>query len=270
MQRGFAFVPVLVVLAFVGASQLVPNWQISHLFAPAAPTKELAQAQADAAKAKADAETARAALLTAQQAQAIKVQDLTRSGQQMVAGIPEALKDEAQTAGVKLAVSLAHRATDRLTAAIGNLPPDQQAEILQIVADAKSDDAKRIKEAEDALAASDRELEVTVAAKLVLEAQLPVLQATVKAKDDALADRDRIVVQKTGELVTFTEKLVAKEKEAGSLGALVNRLLWGVAGLAFLYAMAHIVLPSVAQEFPLFKPLTVLNKLVKSATSAHL
>lgn len=268
--RGAIPVLVLWVAGLLAASQAVPNWRLSHLFAPAPPTKELVQAQADAAKAKAEAETARAELLANKAAQATKVQELTRSGQQMIAGIPEALKDEPQTAGVKLAVSLAHRAGDRLTAAIGSLPAELQAEILEIVADAKSNDAIRIKEAEDALAASDRELEVTTAAKLALEKQLPALQATVKAKDDALADKDRVVVQKTGELVTFTEKLVAKEKEAGSLGALVNRLLWGGAGLAFLYVMAHFILPSLAAEFPAFKSLTIFNQVVKSVTSAHL
>lgn len=268
--RGAIPVVVLWVVGLLAGSQLVPNWRISHLFAPAPPTKELVQAQADAAKAKAEAETARTALLAVQAAEATKVQQLTRSGQQMVAGIPQALKDETQTAGVKLAVSLAHRASDRLTAAIGNLPEDQQAEILKIVADAKSEDAQRIKDAETALAASDRELEITTAAKLALEAQLPALQATVKAKDAALAVKDQAVAQKTGELVTFTEKLVAKEKEAGSLGALVNRLLWGVAGLAVLYLLAHFILPSLAAEFPAFKALAVLNQVVKSTTSAHL
>lgn len=268
--RGFILWPVLVVLGLLGASQLVPNLRLSNLFAPAPPTKDLLQAQADAIKAKAEAETARAELAATKAAQAAKVQELTRSGQQMVAGIPEALKDEPQTAGVKLATSLANRAGDRLTAAIGGLPADLQTEILKIVADAKSNDTQRIKAAEDALAASDMELKSTVAAKVALEAQLPVLQATVTAKDAALAAKDQVVVQKTGELVTFTDKLLAKEKEAGSLGALVNHLLWGIAGLAVLYVLAHIILPSVTQEFPAFKALGVLNQVVKSVTSAHL
>lgn len=268
--RGFVVWPVLVVLGLLGASQAIPNFRLTHLFAPAPPTKELIQAQADAARAKAEAETARAELLAARQAQAAKVQDLTRSGHQMVAGIPEALKDEPQTVGVKLATSLANRAGDRLTAAIGGLPADLQAEITRIVADAKSDDAKRIKAAEDALAAKDRELKSTVAAKAVLEAQLPALQATVTAKDAALAAKDQVVVQKTGELITFTDKLVAKEKEAGSLGSQVTKLLWLIAILAGLYAFAHFILPSLSQEFPAFKALNTFNQVVKSVTSAHL
>ena len=238
--RGFIIPAYAIWLAAAAlATQLVPNWRVTHLFPKGPDTKALAQAQADAEQAKHDAEVARQELLSAKAQKAKDVFDLTQGAQQMVSAIPTVLAAEPQTVGVKLATSLANRATDRLTAAIGNLPQGLQDEIRRIVADAKSEDAKKIADADAALKAKDVEVQSLAKDNAALGAKIPGLESTVKAKDEALSAKTALVAEKTASVATFAEKAYQKEKEAGSLSALCGNLWTTVELMAALAAIGY-------------------------------
>lgn len=224
-QRGEIVTAVLVIVGLAASTQLVPNWRLTNLLKKGPPIAELQQAQADLAKAQAESKAIAERLKALEDAQLQRQHDLSQRAQQMVVGIPEALKDEPQTVGVVLATNLANRASDRLSAAIGNLPPAQQAEILQIVADAKSKDQERIAKAEQALAAKDAEAKQLTQDNASLKAQLGPLQSSLRAKEEGVATLTNIVEQKTAEVVSFADKAAAREREAGSLGALVSSLI---------------------------------------------
>lgn len=266
--RGDITIVVLVVLGLVAASQAVPNFRPTNWFKKdAAHTQELAKAEADAAKARQEALDARKQLESIVAEQQQKTLEQVQYSQQMIAGIPRALAKEEQTAGVRLATGLAIRASGGLAAAIGDLPLDKQEEIIKIVDGVLSGVVDERNEALRQLAAKDAELRVISQTKASLEAQLPALQATVKAKDEQLAVQTAKVAETTAKVVSYADKAALKEKEAGSLGAQVDKLGTLLLILGFAYLIVHFVLPSLAADFP---ALQTVNKLTKSITSAHL
>ena len=265
--RGVIPVAVLWVIGLLGASQLVPNWRISHLFAKGPPTIELSKAEAALATAKADAAKAQTELLAAQAKERAQTVEQVRYSQQMIAGVPAALKRAPVSPEVSLASQLAERASKGLSAAIGDLPADKQAEITAIVEDALSAKQAEVDQAKAALAAKDAELTATTAAKAQVEAQIPVLTAKAATATEKADAAQTVVAAKTAEVVAYADKAAAELHENGTLRATI--WYWGIR-LAIAYAVIFWVVPSLAQEFPALKPLVWLNQTLKSITTAHL
>lgn len=272
-NRGEVVTVVLIVLGALGATQLVPNWRLSAIFAKPPPTTELVKAQADLAAAKADATRANAALLAAQQAERDKKDAQIAYSQQMAAGAAEALRTATPEPPVKLAISLLDRTNTGLAAAIGSLPPDKQAAIVKIVEDSLSGIQARLDSANAALAIKDRELAVATSERETLKAELPKLQTKLDAKEAVVAQQAVIVADTTAKVVVYANNAAAKEKEAGSLGATVHNLWVAlgflVAGVVIFLGVKDVVLPSLAAEFPASRLITGAYRIATSLTSAH-
>ncbi len=269
--RGAApIVLLLYVVGALGATQLVPNWRVSNIFSKGNGTKELRAAQDEAAKAKADAATAQSKYETALLEQKTKTIQQGQYSQQMVAGIPLALARAPQTPEVVFATGLAKRAANGLAAAIGELPPDKQSEIVFLVEQALSAKQAEVDAARAALALKDKELATTTAEKKVIEAKLPALENEAKVAEVRAVAAEGIVAAKTNQVAVYADKMAEKEKEAGSLGALVQKLFWVIGVILVLYVFAHFILPSLAQEFPAAQKLVTFNKAVKSIVSSHI
>lgn len=267
--RGIVPVILLYALGALALTQLVPNWRLPALFAPKPPMVELAKAQADLAAAKAAADAAEAKLVAAHAAEQAKTTDQLRYSQQMASGARLAVAKAPVSAEVTLAGGLLDRAVKGLESAIGALPADRQAEIIQIVNDALSAKQAEVDAAKAQLAVRDRDLAVATAEKAAVQAQIPVLAAQVAKADAAKATAEGVVTAKTQEVVNFATKLADKEKEAGSFSALVGKLETVLIVLLALAAFAYFLLPCLAAEFPQFKLLVLLNRTVKSLTCAH-
>ncbi len=268
--RGAIPIIVIYVLGALGATQLVPNWRVSHLFSKGAPTKELRAAQEAAAKAQAEAAEAKANYEKALSDQRTKTVQQSQYSQQMIHGIPIALSRAPQTPEVILASGLAKRASTGLAAAIGELPTERQAEIAFLVEQALSAKQAEVDAANAALAIKDKELAVTTAEKKVVEAKLPVLEEKAAAAEIKAVAAQGVVAVKTNEVAVYADKMAEKEKEAGSLGALVHKLLWVIGIFSALYVLVHFIVPSLAQEFPAAQKLNSFNKAVKSVFSSHM
>ncbi len=261
---------LLYVFGALGATQLVPNWRVTNLFAKGSGTKELRQAQDEAAKAKADAAAAQSKYETALLEQKTKTIQQGQYSQQMVAGIPLALARAPQTPEVVFATGLAKRASTGLAAALGDLPPDKQSEITFLVEQALSAKQAEVDAANAALAAKDKELAIVTTEKKAVEAKLPVLENQARAAEQKAVAAEGAVAVKTTQVAVYADKMAEKEKEAGSLGALVHKLFWVIGVILVLYVFAHFILPSLAQEFPAAQKLVTFNRAVKSIVSSHI
>ncbi len=269
--RGAA--PIIIILYVAGAlglTQLVPNWRVTNIFKKGPPTKELREAQEAAIKAQAEAAAAKAAYEAALLAQRNKTSDQVRYSQQMTHGIPLALARAPQTPEVVFASGLAKRASKGLAEAIGELPPDKQEEIAFLVTQALSAKQAEVDAANAALALKDKELAATTAEKKTIEAKIPLLEDKAHEAETKALTAEGVVVVKTNEVAVYADKAAEKEKEAGSLGALLVKVWWVAGVLFFLYIFAHFILPSLAQEFPAAQKLVSFNKMVKSVVSSHL
>lgn len=272
-SRGEVVTVVLIVLSALGATQLVPNWRISALFAKKPPTAELVKAQADLELAKADAARANAALFAAQQAERDKKDAQVAYSQQMAAGAAEALRGATPEPPVKLAISLLDRTNAGLASAIGSLPADKQAAIAKIVEDSLSGIQARLDSANAALATKDRELAVATSERETLRAELPKLQTKLEAKDAIVTQQAAVVADTSAKVVAYANNAAAKEKENGSLGATVHNLWvalgWLGAGVVIFLGVKDVVLPSLAAEFPASKFISGAYRIATSLTSAH-
>ena len=113
-------------------------------------------------------------------------------------------------------------------------------------------------------------LRATTAEKKVLETNLPVLEQRAQEAETRAVATQGIVVVKTNEVAVYAEKAAEKEKENGSLGALLHKLLIGLGVSVALYVFVHFILPSLAQEFPGARMIVGANKAAKSIFSSHL
>lgn len=267
--RGVIPVIVLYTLGALAATQLVPNWRLTHLFAKGPQTDQLRTAQDAAAKSKAAADLAEAHYNSAVADFEKQKMGILRDSQQFLAGIPAALKRAPQSPEVTLAASLADRASKGLVSAIGDLPADKQAEIIAIVDGALSAKQAEVDAAKAALAQKDVELAQIVAAKQSVEAQLPALAASVKTAEAKSDAANAFVTVKTAEVAAFADKADAKEKENGSLGALIGKLEWWAIVFAAGFLFVNFLLPSLAQEFPASKIISTVYRWTTSLTSAH-
>lgn len=268
--RGVIPVIVLYVLGGLALTQLVPNWRLPALFARKPPMVELAKAEAALATARADATAAEAKLKAALLAEQAKTADQLRYSQQMTSGARLAVAKAPVSAEVTLAAGLLDRAVKGLSAAIGDLPADRQAEIAQIVNDALSAKQAEVDAARAQLAIRDRDLATATSAKTALEAQIPVFQAEAKTASDKAEAAQGVVATKTAEVVAYATKAAEKEQEAGSVGALLHKFVIVAAVLAVLYILIHFVLPNLAQEQGACGFVKWLNAKTKSIASSHL
>lgn len=267
--RGVIQIWLLYVLGAALLSQAVPNWRLTNLFAKGPQTDQLRAAEDAAAKAKLDAQQAEAHYNSALADFQAKKGALLSDSQQYLAGVKPALLRAPQSPEVILAASLADRAAKGLSQAIGDLSADKQAEIMAIVDGALSAKQAQVDAAMAALAKKDAELAATVQAKNAVEAQLPLLAATVKAADAKAEAVQGVVAAKTAEVAAYADKAAAKEKENGSLGATMGKLLWAVGFIAAIILFFNFLLPLMAAEFPACGWLVTLNKIGRSLTSAH-
>lgn len=267
--RGIIQVWLLYVVGAAALTQLVPNWRIQNLFSKGSGTAELAKAQADL-KAKSDAAAQAEAHYNAAIAdfQAKKTDEL-RYSQQMIAGIPAALRRAPASAEVTLASSLAERASKGLSAAIGDLPADRQAEIMAIVDGALSAKQAEVDAAKAQLAIRDHDLAVTDAAKKALEVQIPVIKAQADSAEKAKDAAQNVVSLKTQEVVAYADEAARQKKEAGSFSALFEKACWVVGLIVVVVVFFNFLLPLIAAEFPACGWLATLNKIGRSLTSAH-
>ena len=269
-RRAFVIPAVVWLLAaLAGATQLIPDWRVTNIFKPKPPTAALVKAESDLAQAKKDAKAAQDALDLARKAENDRQMAQMRYAQQMALGAQESLSKAPPSPPVALAQSLLGRANPALVAAIGGLPAEQQTEIMAIVAQSLSGLTDELAKANATLAARDKELAVVTAERSTLQQQIPALESAVKTKDAIVVEQTGIVAKKTQEVLAFTDKLVQKEKEAGSLTGQVNNLgrILLLAGIGYL--IIHFLVPSVAQEFPQVKLLQGANRTLTSFFSSH-
>jgi len=239
-QRGELLTIILVVCGVAAATQIVPNWRVGNLWKKGPPSKELVAAEEAALRARTDANAARSALEKMQADAAAKQKDQVAYAQQMIAGVPAALKKEPQTPGVKLATGLAERATSGLAAAIGDLPSAKQAEILAIVDAALSNNQEKIDAAARALAAKDAELQVVTKARVALEAQLPAILKAKEAAEAKVEATAAVATAKAAEVARIADELFAEKRASGSLGAMVQKLGYATVILAVLALVGFI------------------------------
>ncbi len=237
------------------------------------PTAQLAAAEQQLQAAKAAQAKAEAALEAARVAEADKTRQQLDYAQQMSAGASGALAKvptEHQTPEVKLAVELSSRANAGLEAARGKLPDALRTEIDGLIGQALSAVEAERDAYKAALAVKDAQLQVTIADKAKIAAEIPKLEATVKTKDAEVQVVAAKVETKQAEVVAYADKFAAERAKAGTLDAYAGKLVWALIILGVLYFLIHFGLPSLAQEFPAKGWLQGLNKTAKSITSAHL
>lgn len=268
-QKGAIPVLVLWALGLLAATQLVPNWRVSALFAKPPPTKQLNQAEAALAKAQAQAKQAEDKLASINaQVEAEKAQKLSYA-QEMTAGAVSALDKAPVSPEVTLARSLSQRAALGLESVIGGLPADKQKEIEDIVTGALSQKQAEVDAAKAALAEKDKELQLAIATQTTLQAEIPQLTTQAKTAEAKAEAAQAVVTAKTNEVAAYADKAAAKEKEAGSLGAVLTKAAWLGGVFLFVIFFCNFILPSLAAEFPGVAWLVKLNQTTKSLTSAH-
>ncbi len=268
-QRGEVATLLLVILALAGVSQLVPNLRPQNWFKKGPPTAELVAAQKkadDADKKVADLEHKVATLETEKSVQ--KDNQVTYS-HEMVTGAIEANSHAPESTEKAIIDSFLQRADIGLNSAIGKLDPALRAEVVNIVAQLRSGDVEKIKAANAMLAEKDKELAAASAARVKLEAEQIVTTGKLEAAVKEATTVKQLVAAKTAQVVSYADKAFLKEQEAGSLGALLEKVGWALAIIVLVIIVANWILPSLAQEFPGIGWLVALNKTIKSLTSAH-
>lgn len=265
--------PLIIVVAAAALFGWGSGLKMPSFFKKQPPTQQLviAQSELEAAKAAQAAAEAKLAALNAEAA--AKTKEQIRYAQQTNEGVVTALDRvaaEHRTAEVVLAGDLARRTTVSLAAAVGDLPPQQRAEILKIVDLALSKVEAERDAAKAALVEKDRILQGTIQEKELLARELPKLQASVQAKTAEVLAKEAVVQTTTAQVRVYAEKSAEAEKRAGSLDAWAGSLVrWGIlAGI--LYLLVHFALPCLAQEFPGARLLGKINQTAKSLSSAHL
>jgi VIT1/CCC1 family predicted Fe2+/Mn2+ transporter len=171
----------------------------------------------------------------------------------MQSGAQEALDRqpiEHRTEQTKLAVSLLNRSELALALAIGQLPPEQQAEILKIVDKALSSLASERDEAQRLLKEKDAELRTVTKERDAIKEELPKLAAQVeeaKAKAAAKTEEVKVAQVKLSTWATIKDKA---DRHASSLAGQVESLWNGLLWLAAIYVFLAFVLPAIVKVIP--------------------
>ena len=271
--RGAEPVSLLLILVLLGSTQLVPNWRVSRIFSrqDKAKIEQLVKQLEEQEKARAAEEAARIALEKQQADERAKLEAQVQVAQQMNAGTLATLRtipSEAQTRQTRLALSFAIRADARLTQAIGRLPDAQQAEIAQIVADLLSDAEARVESAEARLRAKDEEAKAITAQRD--ELRFVAIPAAKEAVLKAEADKAKVEA-KVGELTNQVAKKAAeyeaKDREAGSLSALLWKLVTVLALLVFGWVFLALILPGLVKTMEAGRLKTILRGIAGHTTA---
>lgn len=272
-NRGAEPVSLLLILVLLGSTQLVPNWRVSRIFShkDKAKIEQLNAQLAAQEKARAEAETAQIALEKQQAEERAKLELQVQGAQQMNAGTLATLRTipkEAQTRQTRLALSFAIRADARLTQAIGRLPDAQQAEIAQIVADLLSDAEQRVSDAELRLRKKDEEAKLLASERD--ELRFVAIPAAKEAVLKAEADKAKVEA-KVGELTNQVAKKAAeyeeKDREAGSLYALLRKLAFVLVLLVFGWVFFALILPGFVKTLNEGRLKTILRSIAGHTTA---
>lgn len=268
-QRGEAVTLIIVILGLLGATQLVPNFRPSNWFKKGPPTAELVAAQKKLDDADSRAKAAQLQLDKIVAENSAKKDTQIGYSQQMVAGAIESNSHAPESTEKAITDAFLQRADIGLSSAIKPLDPALKAEVISIVAQLRSGDQEKIKAANAMLVEKDKQLQQAATDRVKLEADA----RTVTAEKVSIAkERDglkEVVAATQTQVVAYADTAHEKEKEAGSLGALVHKLVWVVGVIVAIVIFANWILPSLAQEFPGIGWLVALNKTTKSVTSAH-
>lgn len=271
--RGAEPVSLLLILVLLGSTQLVPNWRVSNIFSrkDKAKIEQLAKQLEEQEKARVAEEAARIALEKQQADERAKLEAQVQGAQQMNAGTLATLRtipSEAQTRQTRLALSFAIRADARLTQAIGRLPDAQQAEIAQIVADLLSDAEQRVSDAELRLRKKDEEAKLLASERD--ELRFVAIPAAKEAVLKAEADKAKVEA-KVGELTNQVAKKAAeyeeKDREAGSLYALLRKLAFVLVLLVFGWVFFALILPGFVKTLNEGRLKTILRSIAGHTTA---
>lgn len=249
-NRGEVVTLVLVVCGLLGATQLVPNWRPSHWFANdevAENAKRLTEAQTALSKAQLEAKQAQDTLKALNEAERAKERAQAQFGHQMVVGASKALESATPAPETALARSLLSRANIALALAIGELPPDKQTEVFQIVAQTLSGAQADLEAANKKLAEMDKALAVTTNERDALKTRIPKMETELANKEALVVAKSTEVAAKTQDIVATARKLKDEVDRSGSAGALVEKLGWVIGILVSGYLFLAYVLPVITQ-----------------------
>lgn len=261
--RGTVIVEVALIVALVGGAALtIGNWKPFGWMEKKPPTEQLTKLQSELDKTQADLREAQAREQAAAAQERAKQEKQVRYAQQMQSGAQEALDRqpvEHRTEQTKLAVSLLNRSELALALAIGQLPPEQQAEILKIVDKALSSLASERDEAQRLLKEKDAELRTVTKERDAIKEELPKLAAQVeeaKAKAAAKTEEVKVAQVKLSTWATIKDKA---DRHASSLAGQVESLWNGFLWLAAAYVVIVFILPGIVKYLPSGALKTVLR-----------
>lgn len=245
-SRGEALTLVLIIVGALAATQLVPNWRINRLFEKKAPMADLKRAQDDLAKARAAAEQARADKESAVAAERAKFEAQLRAAQQSSEGAAYVLAKipaEHATPQSKLGTAMVVRTNLRFAAALGKLPDDVLKDVMDMMDGviAERDDAlaklaetdRRFQELTGEHASTVRNLAETTQRALDAEKRFGAAQETVTTKTD--------------EVVQYARNLKNERDQNGSLGATLQKFIWGAVIVAGGYVFLAFILPAIVK-----------------------
>lgn len=261
--RGTIGIDILIVAGVISAAaMLFGQWKPLKAFEKGPPVEQLTKLQSDLDKAQANLREAQAREQAAAAAERAKQTQQVRFAQQMQSGAQEALDRqpiEHRTEQTKLAVSLLNRSELALALAIGQLPPEQQAEILKIVDKALSSLASERDEAQRLLKEKDAELRTVTKERDAIKEELPKLAAQVeeaKAKAAAKTEEVKVAQVKLSTWATIKDKA---DRHASSLAGQVESLWNGFLWLAAAYVVIVFILPGIVKYLPSGALKTVLR-----------
>lgn len=268
-NRGAVPVILIYVVGALALTQLVPNWRIGNLFKKGPPSKELVAAQAAQQQAEASAKRLADQLAAIQAANEAKKLEQLSYTHEMVTGAIESNSKAVDSTEKAITDSFLQRADIGFNAAIGKLDPALREEVIGIVAQLRSGDLAKIEAANAMLAEKDKELTEATKARTELAAQKVVVDQKLTVAETDRLKKTEAVTKLTAQVVTYANKSYAKEEEAGSLGALVTKLVWIVVILVLAYLGIHWILPNIAQSFPDNARLQAFNKKMLQLTTGH-
>lgn len=249
-NRGEAVTTVILVLALCAVGGVMAGWRPMEVFRPKPPTEELTRLQGQLVANQAAAEQARKDAVAAVTAERAKLEQEIRVAQQDNAGTVAALgkvPPPHRTAEVKLAGSMAQRVTLKLAAAIGALPLDQQAAMVQLIEQALSDKQAEVDEANRKLAERDAAFAVLAKERDTIKAQIPILEGRAAKAEETVKATESKVTAKTNEVKVIADKLDGEKRERGSLGTALNRVIFWACVVGGLWVFLAFILPSIVK-----------------------
>jgi predicted nucleic acid-binding Zn-ribbon protein len=241
----------LVALVALSVGVFGTSWKPLEVFRPKPPTAELTKLQAQLEETKAAAAAAEKAHQEALATERRKLEQEIRGAQEDNVGVVTALAKvpvEKKTPETNLAYSMAGRVAVKLAAAIGDLPKDQRAAMIALIDQALSEKQSEVDAAMRKLAVRDAAFAALEKETNAVRAQIPVLAEQAKKAEQRVAETESKVTAKTEEVKQVADKLDAKVREAGSLGASLNKVLYVVAALAAGYFFLTIILPGLVKH----------------------